>query len=79
MVMACLNIISFLTHIDSLRVFTSQKIVVLAINETKLDSSIRDTDVCLHGFEIIRRNLETKGRNVGLYVSILAQILTKLM
>ena len=77
--MACLNINSFLTHIDSLRVFTSQKIVVLAINETKLDSSIRDTEVCLPGFEIIRRNLETSSRNVGVYVSILAQILTKLM
>ena len=32
----------------------SQRIDVLAINETKLDFSIRDTDVYLPGFEIIR-------------------------
>ena len=32
----------------------SQRIDVLAINETKLDSSIRDTDVYLPEFEIIR-------------------------
>ena len=32
----------------------SQIIDVLAINETKLDSTIRDTDVYLTGFEIIR-------------------------
>lgn len=37
-----------------LMVMNSQIIDVLAINETKLDSTIRDTDVYLTGFEIIR-------------------------
>ena len=37
-----------------LMLMNSQIIDVLAINETKLDSTIRDTDVYLTGFEIIR-------------------------
>ena len=37
-----------------LMLMNSQIIDVLAINETKLDSTIRDTDVYLNGFEIIR-------------------------
>ena len=37
-----------------LMLMNSQIIDVLAINETKLDSTIRDTDVYLPGFEIIR-------------------------
>ncbi|CAH3179105.1 unnamed protein product [Porites lobata] len=39
--MASLNINSLLAHIDDLRIFvTDSKIDILAINETKLDSSI---------------------------------------
>ena len=41
MSMACLNINSLFAHIDELRVFMSNnKVDILCINETKLDSSI---------------------------------------
>ena len=44
-VMASLNINSLLAHIDDLRIFvTDSKIDILAINETKLDSSIGDSE-----------------------------------
>ena len=53
LVMASLNINSLLAHIDELRVFMSNsKIDILSINETKLDSTIKDSEVYLPGFEI---------------------------
>ena len=47
--MACLNINSLVSHIDDLRVFMSQfkDIDILAINETKLDATIKDGEVHL--------------------------------
>ena len=43
MSMACLNINSLFAYIDELRVFMSNnKVDILCINETKLDSSIND-------------------------------------
>ena len=45
--MACLNINSLVSHIDDLRVFMGQfkDIDILAINETKLDATIKDGEV----------------------------------
>ena len=44
-VMASLNIKSLLAHTDDLKIFvTDSKTDILAINETKLDSSIGDSD-----------------------------------
>jgi exonuclease III len=64
--MACLNINSLLSHIDELRIFTSStKIDILCINETKLDSTITDQEVCLPGFEIVRRDRSVNGRYGG--------------
>ena len=57
MSMACLNINSLFAHIDELRVFMSNnKVDILCINETKLDSSINDNKVHIPNFEIIRRD-----------------------
>jgi len=64
--MASLNINSLLAHIDELRVFMSNsKIDILSINETKLDSTIDDSEVYLPGFEITRKDRKTNGRNGG--------------
>ena len=66
MVMACLNINSLLAHLDELRVFGSDsKIDILCINETKLDSMVGDGEVCLPGFEIVRREWKVNGRKGG--------------
>ena len=64
--MASLNINSLLAHIDDLRIFvTDSKIDILAINETKLDSSIGDSQISLPGFEVVRRDRPVNGRCGG--------------
>ena len=61
LVMACLH-----AHIDELRItMNSTKIDILCINETKLDSTINDHEVCLPGFELVRRDCNKNGRNGG--------------
>ena len=65
--MACLNINSLVSHIDDLRVFMSQfkDIDILAINETKLDATIKDGEVHLPGYDVVRKDRESNGRNGG--------------
>ena len=64
--MACININSLLAHIDTLRLFNSDtKVDVLVVNETKLDSNIRDQEIYLPGFEVIRKDRVAYGRNGG--------------
>ena len=43
----------------------STKIDILCINKTKLDSTIGDHEVCLPGFELVRRDRIINGRNGG--------------
>ena len=65
--MACLNINSLVSHIDDLRVFMSQlkDIDILAINETKLDATIKDGEVHLPGYGVVHKDRESNGRNGG--------------
>ena len=65
--MACLNINSLLAHIDDLRVYMSdsKEIDILAINETKLDPTIRDEEVYVPNCDLIRKDRHTNGRNGG--------------
>ena len=52
--LASLNITSLVNHIDELRVFIfSNRVDVLAINETRLDSNIMDSEVHIPRYEII--------------------------
>jgi len=72
--MACLNINSLVSHIDDLRVFMSQfkDIDIPALNETKLDATIKDGEVHLPGYDVVREDRESNGRNGGgvcIYVS----------
>ena len=65
--MACLDINSLLSHIHDLRVVVSQfkDIDLLVINETKLDANIKDGEVHLPGYDVVRKDRESNGRNGG--------------
>ena len=66
MVVACLNINSLIAHIDELKIILdSAKIDILCINETKLDETIGDHEVCLPGFDIVRGDRYVDGRQGG--------------
>ena len=66
LVMACLNINSLHAHIGKLRItMNSTKIDILCINENNLDSTINDHEVCLLGFELVRRDHNINCRNGG--------------
>ena len=62
--MACLNTNSLVSHIDDLRLFMSQ-FKDIAINETKLDATIKDGEVHLPGYDVVRKDRESNGRNGG--------------
>ena len=50
--MACLNINSLVKHVEELRVLLSEfSIDILAINETKLDESIKSSELHISGYE----------------------------
>ena len=67
--MACLNINSLVKHIDELRVLLSEfSVDILAINETKLDESIKSSELHLPGYEFIRRDRSRNGGGVGFYI-----------
>ena len=69
-VMASLIINSLLAHIGDLRIFvTDSKIDILPINETKLGSSIGDSQISLAGFEVVRRD-RWMGDTVAMFVYI---------
>ena len=68
--MAYLNINSLVSHIDDLRLFMSQfkDIDILAIHETKVDATIKDGEVHLPGYDVVRKNRDSNGRDGGGYV-----------
>ena len=60
---ANLNVTSLVKHIDELRILLADAPVdVLSINETRLDDSVKDSDVYIPGYEIISRDRETNVR-----------------
>ena len=64
--LALLNITSLIKHIDELRILLdSNPVDVLAINETRLDSTINDCEVYISGYDIIRRDRNVNGRFGG--------------
>ena len=67
--MACLNINSLVKHVDELRVLLSEfSVDILSINETKLDESIKSSELHIPGFEFIRRDRNRNGGGVGFYI-----------
>ena len=53
--------------LDDLRVFMGQfkDIDILAINETKLEATIKDGEVHLQGYDVVRKDRDSNGRNGG--------------
>ena len=66
--MASLNITSLPKHIDELRVLLDKNpIDVLAINETRLDSSISDGEMHISNYVLVRRDRSLNGSLVGVF------------
>ena len=64
--MASLNITSLPKHIDELRILLEKSpIDVLAINETRLDSSIRDGEMHISNYLLVRRDRSLNGKFGG--------------
>ena len=65
--MFCLNTNSLVSSIDDLRLFMSQfkDIDILAINETKLDATIKGGEVDLPGYDVVRKDCKNNGKNGG--------------
>jgi hypothetical protein len=64
--LASLNVTSLVKHIEELRILLANNMIdVLAINETRLDSTVSDDEVHIHGYEIVRRDRESNGRFGG--------------
>ena len=68
--MASLNINQLTTHIDELRILLANNdIDIISINETELNESIRDHEVHIPGYEVIRRDRLNKcGGGICFYV-----------
>jgi hypothetical protein len=64
--MAMLNIASLLKHRDEITLLLhDKKLDVLALNETRLDSSISDDLMNIEGYDILRSD---RNKNGGEYV-----------
>ena len=67
--MASLNITSLPRHIDELRVWMrDQNLDLLAINETRLDSSIPNESVKIINYQIFRKIRNHFGGGVSIYI-----------
>ena len=67
---ASLNVNSLIKHIDDLRIFLADNPVdVLAINESKLDDSIKNCELYIPGYEIIRIDRNRNGGGVCFYIN----------
>ena len=64
-----LNIYTLLKHLDELRILVDQEMPhVIGINETKIDSSISDTDIQIEGYRVVRRDRNKWGGGVALFI-----------
>ena len=68
--LASLNVNKLSTHIDEIRILLADKCLdVLAIQETKLDVSNNNSDFCICGYELIRRDrLSDAGGGICFYI-----------
>ena len=67
--MAMLNVASLLKHLDEIRlILFDKKLDVLAINETRLDTTISDGLVNVDGYNVIRADRDRNGGGVCVYI-----------
>ena len=78
--MASLNFTCLPKHIDELRDFLAASTIdILAINETRLDSSIHDNEVHIPGYEIVRRNRSFKVAPYGYSLFVLRALVSTIL
>ena len=66
---ASLNINSLLRHVDELRLMLSDsEIDVFAINESKIDNSVKDSEISIPGYNMIRKDRNRFGGGVVVYI-----------
>lgn len=59
----------FVKHVDELKVLLAQfSFDILANNETKLDESIKSSELHIPGYEFIRRDRNRHGGGIGFYI-----------
>ena len=67
--MMALNIFSLVPHLDELRIFvTEKKPHIIGITETKIDSSIEDSDIEIDDYVVVRNDRDKYGRGVAMYI-----------
>ena len=65
----CVNINSILKHLDEIKIFLDEKRPhIMGLNETKLDSSIGDDEISIERDTLVRKDRNTHGGGVVLYV-----------
>ena len=66
---ASLNVNSLLRHVDELRLMLSDsEIDVFAINESKIDNSVKDSEISIPGYNMIRKDRNRFGGGVVVYI-----------
>ena len=66
--MALLNVVSLPKHLEELRILLrEQQFDLLAINETRLDSTIPSAAMHINGFELIWTDRARTGGGVSIY------------
>ena len=67
--MAMLNVASLVKHLDEIRLLLLDKrLDVLAINESRLDSTISDGLVSIDGYDMLRADRGRNGGGVCMYI-----------
>lgn len=67
--LAAINITSLPKYIDQLRAYMITKpIDILAVNETRLDDTIHDNEMCINGYVLERNDRNRNGGGVALYI-----------
>ena len=66
---ASLNLNSLRKHIDEIRMLLANYLFdVFAINESKIDSTIPDSEINIPGYKIIRKDRNTHGGGLVIYI-----------
>ena len=66
---ANLNVNSLIKHIDEIRITLANSLFdILAINESKLDDLIPDSEIYIFGYNIIRKDRNRNRGGVALYI-----------
>ena len=64
-----LNVVSLLKHFDEIKsILCSNDIHLFALNETRLDDSVYDTEISIPQYSVIRNDRKRKGGGVAIYV-----------